>query len=86
MTAAERQVQDDLANRREVVEPNVFERRVEQVADYLREHHECNNHIWLYRPGGGVCRQCHHDLPAFLMVRANSVNALFFVEMESSLR
>jgi hypothetical protein len=39
----------------------------QRVAD-LRVRHDCGDHVWIYRHGGGMCPLCTDDLPKFLMV------------------
>ncbi|KAL6304237.1 hypothetical protein BKA93DRAFT_301530 [Sparassis latifolia] len=43
-----------------------FHQMVAQVADRLRDDHDCR-HTWRRRSGGGQCEQCHHHLRDFLL-------------------
>ena len=45
------------------------QRRLFEVAERLRVHHECD-HRWQRRDGGGRCGECGHYLKYYLMVRA----------------
>ncbi|KAI0082222.1 hypothetical protein K474DRAFT_1655575 [Panus rudis PR-1116 ss-1] len=40
---------------------------VAAMADRLRDDHDCQHGIWRYRPGGGQCEVCFHNLPQYLL-------------------
>ncbi|KAL0952935.1 hypothetical protein HGRIS_007148 [Hohenbuehelia grisea] len=42
--------------------------RVRRQADELRNNHDCAQHNWTYRHGGGRCEECHFNLPSYLLV------------------
>ena len=46
------------------------QRRVVEVAERLRTHHECD-HSWRRRDGSGRCESCGNYMKYFLMVRAS---------------
>ena len=83
---AERRVVNEMGVRAQAAAPDIFLERVrERVAD-LRVNHDCVNHRWRYRHGGGRCEECSHTLPQYLLVslrfakdsvRANSPIASF---------
>ncbi|KAJ3800624.1 hypothetical protein GGU11DRAFT_772557 [Lentinula aff. detonsa] len=66
LNAAEVTVERELGAAARVAEPVVFQRRVEQRAQELREYHDCNPHRWKHYQGGGTCEECGHYLPEFL--------------------
>jgi hypothetical protein len=69
VTAAEERVVDQFGARAFAAAPAAlnFERIRQQIAN-LRVDHECTNHHWTYRSGGGQCRECHYHLPSYLLV------------------
>ncbi|KAJ4490741.1 hypothetical protein J3R30DRAFT_3653919 [Lentinula aciculospora] len=64
--AAEVRVEREFGAAARVAEPVVFQRRVEQRAQELRQYHDCNPHRWKHCPGGGTCEECGHFLPLYL--------------------
>ena len=48
--------------------PQQFAQTVRQVAEGLRENHNCVSHSWKRRPGAGRCEECNFRLPRFLLV------------------
>jgi CRISPR-associated protein Cas8b1/Cst1 subtype I-B len=48
--------------------PAVHAERVQQRIEQLRVNHDCVNHSWTYRHGGGYCDGCNFNLPTFMMV------------------
>ncbi|KAH7916168.1 hypothetical protein BJ138DRAFT_1169480 [Hygrophoropsis aurantiaca] len=55
------------AARRDAVLPGVQLGRVFQQMEELRINHECLDHTWRFRHGGGQCDECGDFLPVFLM-------------------
>lgn len=47
---------------------SVRERLVRETMEHLRNNHECTHDRWCYRPRGGRCENCHHNLPNYLFV------------------
>jgi hypothetical protein len=48
--------------------PAVFAERLRQQIAELRVNHDCDEHLWRYRHGGGYCNECNDNLPMFMMV------------------
>ncbi|PPR02526.1 hypothetical protein CVT24_001952 [Panaeolus cyanescens] len=75
VTAAQQRVQNEVgvreAAREAYVAPIAWQARIREMANTLRENHECNNHSWRYRHGGGQCQSCYHTLPQFLLICRN---------------
>ncbi|TDL23936.1 hypothetical protein BD410DRAFT_720326 [Rickenella mellea] len=66
IAAAERQVNNRLVG--EAPQPPVVrERLVRDVAEHLRDNHECAHRSWNYRSGGGQCELCFFNLPLYLL-------------------
>ena len=42
--------------------------RVQERVRTLRQNHDCQQHSWRYRHGGGRCEECHFELPQYLLV------------------
>lgn len=68
VNAAERRVVNEFGARAAAAEPEVHAERVQQRIAELRVNHECVNHHWVYRHGGGHCDECNFTLPTFMMV------------------
>ncbi|KAF8963236.1 hypothetical protein BDZ97DRAFT_1039555 [Flammula alnicola] len=48
--------------------PAVLARQVQERVQSLRVNHDCNQHSWTYRRGGGRCEECHYNLPDYLLI------------------
>ncbi|KAF8447309.1 hypothetical protein L210DRAFT_1016085 [Boletus edulis BED1] len=68
---AERRVRNEFGDRAAAAQPAVHAERVYQRMEALRESHDCQAHVWIYRRGCGECEECGHFLPIFLMRCAN---------------
>ena len=66
--AAEQRVVNQFGERAMHAEPAVFAERVQQRIADLRINHDCDDHRWVYRHGGGYCNECDDNLPMFMMV------------------
>ncbi|KAG1756891.1 uncharacterized protein EDB91DRAFT_1095002 [Suillus paluster] len=64
---AERRVYNEFGAQEAAARPAVFVDRVYQRMAELEEDHECLEHAWRYRHGGGCCEECGDILPTFLM-------------------
>ncbi|OAA64405.1 Zinc finger, C6HC-type [Niveomyces insectorum RCEF 264] len=51
------------AGRRNAAQRNA---RVQQIRDYLVDHHDCDPHRWRSRGGAFQCSECHHHLPEYI--------------------
>ena len=60
------------------VAPELFQQRVQRAAERLRVNHNCAQHNWKYRPGGGRCEECHFMLPSYLLVGLRGYNIVSF--------
>jgi len=49
--------------------PAALRLQVEERVRTLRQNHDCEQHTWRYRHGGGRCEECHFNLPQYLLVR-----------------
>lgn len=49
----------------------VFQERVQEMANTIRENHDCLNHRWGNMPGPAVCEECHDTMPLFIKVCRN---------------
>ena len=66
--AAEQRVVNQFGEHAMRAEPAVFAERVQQRIAELRVNHDCDDHLWRYRHGGGYCNECDNHLPMFMMV------------------
>jgi len=64
---ARRRVDNEFGARAAIAAPVIYAERVQQMAADLRVNHGCDNHRWTYSRGAGVCEECTHYLPVFLM-------------------
>jgi len=48
--------------------PAALHLRVQERVRTLRQNHDCQQHSWRYRHGGGRCEECHFNLPQYLLV------------------
>ncbi|KAF9007106.1 hypothetical protein BDQ17DRAFT_1351449 [Cyathus striatus] len=69
LAAAERRVENRLgANAAARAPTHVFDRLVQDMRNTLQNNHDCVYHSWTRRSGGGICEECHWNLPNFLMI------------------
>jgi hypothetical protein len=65
---AERRVVNEFGERAAAANPVVHAQRVQEMAADLRVRHDCYDHRWQHRQGGGECEECGDFLPTFLKV------------------
>jgi IBR domain, a half RING-finger domain len=65
--AAEQRVVNQFGERAMHAAPDIFAERVQQRIAELRINHDCDDHRWRYRHGGGYCNECEDHLPMFMM-------------------
>lgn len=64
---AERRVRNEFGEEAAIVAPDVHAQRVQHRVEEIRYNHDCDDHSWTYRHGGGRCEQCRDRLPLFMM-------------------
>jgi len=65
--AAEQRVVNQFGERARHAQPDIFAERVQQQIADLQVNHDCDDHNWSYRHGGGYCNECNSTLPMFMM-------------------
>ncbi|KAF5329483.1 hypothetical protein D9619_009199 [Psilocybe cf. subviscida] len=79
VVAARERVENEVGARAaRVMAPVVYEQRVQERARALRINHDCEQHNWTYRQGGGRCSECRYVLPSYLLgVLVTCMRAMF---------
>lgn len=68
INAAAERVQNEVGVAARLAQPDLFQARVRERAQRLRFDHDCEQHKWRKRDGGGLCGVCSNYLRDYLLV------------------